>query len=195
MKKFLFVLLILTLVSGVYAQKINLIGGLSLSRYDVESLEYIIPQSGPVWRYKPGYIQGVGIEFKIIKGLTCEADVLYYQKGSTYILGQGSKHTYYLNTISIPLLIKIAFLPDSLPYILAGGEYSVILSHIEDSRDLMEITEKYDYGILLGAGFDLKIPGISLFIESRYHIGLRDMEIREFERQTRALAIIVGIKI
>lgn len=195
LKKFLFLLSILFLVSGAYAQKINLIGGMSFSRYHVEGLGYIPPPFGPVWRYKPGFIQGIGIEFKIIKRLSLEADVLYFQKGSNYTLGPGSKLNYNLNTISFPLLVKFAFLPDSLPYILTGGEFSIILSHMVDGRDLMESTEKHDYGILLGVGYDFKIPRFSFFIEARYHIGLTDIEIRDFERKTRALALIIGIKI
>ena len=199
MKKFLFILLILLLVSGAYAQKINLIGGMSLSKYIVEWSGSGPEPPGLILHHRnnTGFLGGMGIEFKIIKRLTLEADVMYFQKGSKYTPTPGSTITYDLNTLSIPALIKFAFLPDSLPYILAGGEFSLILSHKVDGFDLTESTKKYDYGIVLGVGNNFKIPGASLFIEARYYIGLKDIEFypSEVKRRTRALAVIIGIKI
>jgi len=193
-------LLILTLVSGAYAQKINLIGGMSLSRYDVEGLVYAPPPFGPVWRYNSGFIGGMGIEFKVFKFLRFEVDALYFQKGSNYGLMPGDKIIYNLNTISFPLLFKFSFLPDSFPYILAGGEFSIILSHKRDGLDLTD--KKSDYGIILGVGNNIKILRASFFIEARYHIGLSDIN-RDVVwlwndntiMQIRALAVIVSIKI
>lgn len=202
MKKFLFILLILVLVSAAYAQKINLIGGMSLSRYHVEELVYAPPPFNPVWRYNSGFIGGMGIEFKAFRFLRFEADALYFQKGSNYSLMPGDKAIYNLNTISFSILVKFAFLPDSLPYILAGGEFSIILSEKCNGMDSTVSREKNDRGILLGVGNNIKIPGASFFVEARYHIGLSDInrtdEIfgwNDITMQTRALAVIVGIKI
>jgi len=185
MKKTLFILLILILVSAAYAQKINFIGGMSLSRYHVEGLVYAPPPFGPVWRYNSGFIGGMGIEFKVFWFLRFEADALYFQKGSNYSLMPGDKSICNLNTISFPILVKFAFLPDSLPYILAGGEFSIILSEKWDGRDSTVSREKNDF-----------------FVEARYHIGLSDINKAvdiwgwdDYKTQTRALAVIVGIKI
>jgi len=202
MKKTLFILLILILVSAAYAQKINFIGGMSLSRYHVEGLVYAPPPFGPVWRYNSGFIGGMGIEFKVFWFLRFEADALYFQKGSNYSLMPGDKSICNLNTISFPILVKFAFLPDSLPYILAGGEFSIILSEKWDGRDSTVSREKNDRGIILGVGNNIKIPGASFFLEARYHIGLSDINKADdiwgwdqITMQTRTLAIIIGVKI
>lgn len=204
MKKFLFVLFILLIVSGAYAQKINLIGGMSLSKYIVEWTGSGPEPIGLVLHHQnsTGFLGGMGIEFKIIKRLRLEADVMHFQKGSQYIPSPGNTIAYDLNTLSIPVLIKFALLSDSLPYILAGGELSIILSHKRNGYDLADSPEKYDYGIILGIGNNIKILGVSLFFEARYHIGLTDIdledriiELEDIKRQTRALAIIVGLKI
>jgi len=121
-KKFLLILLIFLLVSGAYAQKIKIIGGVNLSKYPQEPALLWITDAAfrhePA--YKKGFLGGIGIEFTLTKNIALEIDGLFLQKGSHYVYGYNKEGNikHILDVISIPLLIKFKLLQGSSPYIL-----------------------------------------------------------------------------
>lgn len=204
MKKFLFIFLSLVFVSRLYAQEFKFIGGISYSRYTIRPEVYVSPFFPPSeYNYEKnnarGYLLGVGIEFSLSKILAIEVDSLYFQKGcSIYYREIPDMRWYYtLNTFSIPILLKIKLPSKPLAYILGGGEFSYILSHKEQGRDITENTKIFDYGLILGGGLEIKMSNNKLFIEGRYHIGLGNItkENLRFESiKTNALLLIVALK-
>lgn len=192
MKKYLFIFLSILLVSVTYAHGFKFMGGLNLSKYAVE------PEvSGIEWKNKTGFLAGAGIDISLVPPIAIEIDALYFQKGSKVEV-LGVEQDYTLNVISIPALLRIKFLPGPSPYILGGGEFSLILSHEFEEEDIKENFKSFDYGLVFGAGFEMKMPGASLFIEGRYNIGMNNIikdPVGDESIKTKAIVVIVGIKI
>lgn len=221
MKKFLFVLFSIALVSAAHAQEFKLISGLNISKYillpDLNQ-ENIGVESVRKSNYKTGFTLGCGVEFALSKNIAFEIDWLYSQKGckietepvyhvqEEVIFPTTTKYT--LHLFSIPVLLKIKLLPDSFPYlyILGGGEFSFVLTHRYtyifngggDGLNITENTKYLDYGFLFGGGFEIRSEVASLFIEIRYHLGLQNISKDYFKFEsikTRTAALILGFKI
>jgi len=200
MKKSLFILLILTLVSGAYAQKIKFIQGISLSRYAVQPTRYHDPWWGIDSDYRPEYIRGliigVGAEFVLSENLSLEIDQLYFQKGSR-VEAENLLYpfNFKLDVMSFPVLFKIR--PPSGPpiYFLGGGEFSITLSH----GGYTEETRMFEWGVVLGYGFDIKISEKLFCMEMRYHFGLNNIlkeNLQYFTSiKTNGFAFILGFDI
>ncbi len=163
-----------------------------LAKYAVE------PEgAGVEWKNKTGSILGAGIELFSVPHISLEIEGLYFRKGSK-VESIGVEGDYTLDVISIPALIKVKIMPGPSPYILGGGEFSYILTHKLDGVDIKNTTKSFDYGVIFGAGYEMSMPGASLFFEGRYHLGvaniLKDPTPGE-SLKTKALVVIVGIKI
>lgn len=217
MKKFLFIFLSLIFVSRLYAHDIKFMLGGNLSKYGISPEVYYDSVLGDDYTYeissKKGFLLGCGIEFVLTRNVSIEIDGLYFQKGSRIqqfysLLEIGVfPQNYTLYVISIPLLLNIKFLSGSSPYVLGGGEFSFILSHgytsvlngrTGDWISIKEFTQSFDYGLVLGAGFEVKMETTSFFIEGRYYHGLRNIikgSIDWESTKTRAVALILGFKI
>jgi len=192
MKKFLLIFLTIILVSTTHAYGFKFMAGGHLSKYSVE------PEgAGVEWKNKMGFLVGGGIELFSVPYISLEIEGLYFRKGSKVeIIGVEGDYT--LDVISIPALIKVKIMPGPSPYVLAGGEFSYILTHKLDDVDIKNTTKSIDYGVIFGAGYEMSMPGASLFFEGRYHLGvaniLKDPAPGE-SLKTKALLVIVGIKI
>jgi len=192
MKKFLLIFLTIILVSTTHAYGFKFMAGGHLSKYAVE------PEgAGVEWKNKMGFLVGGGIELFSVPYISLEIEGLYFRKGSKVeIIGVEGDYT--LDVISIPALIKVKIMPGPSPYVLAGGEFSYILTHKLDDVDIKNTTKSIDYGVIFGAGYEMSMPGASLFFEGRYHLGvaniLKDPAPGE-SLKTKALVVIVGIKI
>ncbi len=195
MKRLLVVSFTLLTVSGVYPLELKFIGGSSLSRYIISPEKYYYDWY-PIVRYsyesfyKPGFLWGAGVEVSLAKNVAIEIDGIYFRKGSEVKMFRDdvlyAKKNYVLNMVSLPVLVKIKFLPDSSPYILHGGELSYLLSHKfkrtyeqpedvppqEETIDIKEETKNFTFGVIVGGGFEIKTRWISFFVEARYHFGL-----------------------
>jgi hypothetical protein len=217
LKKILFILLFIVLVSGVNAQEIKFIVGGSLSKYDIYPEVYFDSDRGDEYRYeissKTGFLLGTGIEFTLARNISFEIDVLYLQKGTKvhkvysqieiFVFPQ----EYTLQVISIPVLLKIKFLRGTSPYILGGHEWSFILSHgfssrfegqIGDFASIKEFTETLESSLVFGGGLEMKKKSILFFIEGRYHYGLNNIIKGQPDwtsAKTSTTVLLVGFKI
>jgi len=205
MKKFLFIFLSIFLASKAYTLEFKFMGGATLSKYTgwpgpclieiyIEGCNFLCQKN-----YKPGFLVGGGFEFSFSKKMAFEIDWLYFQKGcKTKPCCPAAKGITVpiddtLNVLSIPALLKIKFQPNSSPYVLSGGEFSIILSHKMNGEDITEHTQNFDYGLVLGGGFDIKLREFTFFIEGRYHLGLRN--IMPSVRETKAIVLLLGFKV
>jgi outer membrane protein with beta-barrel domain/SH3 domain-containing protein len=147
---------------------------------------------------KMGLLGGIGYEFGGQMGV--EIDFLYMQKGVKFAgiyntNGAGTGVDFdvkvKLDVVTIPVLFKFKLAPGSTPYLLAGGEIGYILSSkldydavnletdeiytgTEDLKD-QENMNSIDYGLVLGAGYELIGGPVPLSIEARYHMGLANL--------------------
>lgn len=206
MKKSLIVLLNIIMASALYADAFKLMGGLNLAKYSLS------PKEGSIdWSYKLGFCVGGGFEIGLVEDdiIAVEVDgFLIQKKGSraeTSALND-SKSDYHLNTLCVPVISKIKFKYDSAFYVLGGGAVSLVLSHKFERKmgskkeqiDLKEDTKNFDFGLVLGCGYEMKVNKYQrFFIEGRYHLGfvnlLRDSEESQSVRGN-AILIILGIK-
>jgi opacity protein-like surface antigen len=128
------------------------------------------------------------------------------------------------NEVSVPVLLKFRLLPGTTPYVLAGGEVGYILSSSMDwsytsgdqtekgKEDLLKKDEngevyinQLDYGAVFGGGFEVRLAGLTLSVEGRYHLGqanlLKQTKAGEGGGQkdedyirSKALVVMAGIK-
>jgi hypothetical protein len=192
MKKFLLIFLTIVFVSATHAYGFKVIGGGHLAKYAVE------PEAAQtVWKNKMGFLIGGGIELFSVPHISLEIEALYFRKGSKVEV-IGVEGDYVLDEISVPALVKIKFLPGPSPYVVGGGEFSYILTHKLDDVDIKEDYKSFDYGLIFGAGYEMSMPGASLFFEGRYHLGMANLLENPGPGEslkTKALVVIVGIKI
>ena len=220
MRNFLFILLIIALVSEINAHEFKIFGGNNLSRYTVTPETY----QGFDWfegseyrnenRYKQGLLVGGGIEFSFSKNIAIEVDILYFQKGSDRLLRRDGvpyiKTDFKLREICLPILLKLRLCRASTPYLLGGFEFAYILSHdsaeveidLEEQepieRNLKDSTESFDFVAVLGAGIEMNIRGVTFFVEGRYHLGILNIMSKYYQFETlktNSEVLLFGIKI
>jgi len=192
MKKFLLIFLSFILVSATHAYGFKLMGGGHLTKYVV--LPEVVADE---WNNKVGFLVGGGIELFKVPHISLDVDAFYSRKGSKYVSG-ATETEFVLDVISITPVVRVKFLPGPSPYVLGGGEFSYILTHKLDDVDIKDQTKSYDYGLVFGAGYQMSMPGASLFFEGRYHLGLANI-LKDPDpgdsMKTKGLIILVGIKI
>ena len=192
MKKVFLICLTIILVSTTHAYGFKLMAGGHLANYAVEP-EVV----GDEWKYKTGFLVGGGIELFSVPHISLDLDGFYFRKGCKF-KSATEELDYTLDVISITPLVRVKFLPGPSPYVLGGGEFSYILTHKSDDVDIKANYKSFDYGLVFGAGYQMSMPGASLFFEGRYHLGvvniLKDPAPGE-SRKTKTLVVIVGIKI
>jgi hypothetical protein len=222
MKRLCALVLFLCFVSAGQAQQLKFFAGPAISHYSAEW-----PYYGNVWfagahlnpfeNRRMGFMAGGGLEIALNKIISFELDGLYFQKGSTfegtYWFGNTYRYTYVLSGISVPLIVKFEFLPRPFPYFLSGLEFSYLTAHTRvrsyrtvgpyewkemPKENLIDETRRFDFGPVVGLGFEARLHKISLFLEARYSLGLVDLPVRrdplQPEPRTSSLVILSGIK-
>ncbi len=233
MKKFLHLFLILVIVSGAYAHEVKIFGGSNFSRYTISPETYqgyvdgwpfpIPAECRYEGSYKTGILVGIGVEFPLTGIFYLEIDGFYSRKGSRFTLFgftstnyiYSKKINYFLDTLSLPVLLKIKFLPRSSPYVFGGVEPSFIMSHnyresigwhiVPPAEEewgyrlsLKHITKSINYGSVIGGGFELKKEKASVFIEVRSRLGIKNIITSEHNHlqsiKTNDIAVLFGFK-
>ncbi len=193
MKKGVLIFLTIILVSTTHAYGFKFMAGGHLAKYAVEP-EVV----GDEWKNKTGVLVGGGIELFSVPNISLDIDAFYFRKGSKF-KSATEELDYTLDVISVTPLIRVKFLPGPSPYVLGGGEFSYILTHKSDDTDIKANYKSFDYGLVFGAGYQMSMPGASLFFEGRYHLGLaniyKDPLDPDASLKTKAFVVIVGIKI
>lgn len=140
------------------------------------------------------FFGGLGLEFPLSRVLELEFEVLYKETGGQHRVDTGFFDSYLyefqLKEISFPLLLQTHFWKKSRPYLLAGIDFSFILSHrcqifyrpevgqIQQKvmeADLKSLTRKTDLALVLGLGFEVAVNKRKISVEGRYGLGLPDL--------------------
>ncbi len=204
MKKFLVMALAALCVAAVLPQTLSagvgIKGGLSLSKYSYTSAEPM-----PFTMENLTGLVG-GVYFNMGLGpLSFQPEILYARMGMKYSF-EGATVEYQTNYIQVPLLLKVSVIPAGpiQPVVYAGGYGSYLLSakgvmtseEGSDSGDLDDMYQKYDYGLVGGAGIEFKLPGVKLSLEGRYNLGLANVwkDAEEGESlKNRSIMVLLGV--
>ncbi|MBU4269094.1 MAG: outer membrane beta-barrel protein [Acidobacteria bacterium] len=182
---------------------VKLMGGMAMANLNIS--ETIPPEAKKT--SKMGFMGGLGFESGGM--IAFEVDLLYSpggavfkavdpaQKGKLAISGTG---------ISLPIMLKVRFLPGTSPYILAGGEIGYILNQkvvvtandgTTTEEDITDEINRLFYGLVFGGGVELKAGGMNLLLEARYRLGLsnlaKDPDPGQYVKAT-ALMFLLGVK-
>ena len=170
-------------------------GGLNLAKYTGGNED-------TNWKYKTGFLGGLGIELDLTFRTLFEVDILFFQKGSKTESSIGEeKHVLY--AVSVPVLLRSKFFHGTSPYIAGGVEFTGVIANIkkiegEENVDLSGTTKRLIYGLVFGGGFEMELKEeLFLFIEARYHHGIRNLLLQPEMGQTRkttAFVLMIGIR-
>ncbi len=191
MKKVLVFLLLLSIPIVSQAQSVKLVGGINLA--DFRSVSGSYPENP---KSNTRFAAGLGFESGGEK-VFWEVDVLYFQKGCRAETGE-IRGNFNLDEISVPVLLKLKFAPETSPFLLAGGEAAYVISYKNtegNKTDLKEFTKSFDYGLVFGGGLQLVMDTFGINIEARYHYGLADLgkEGSDSHFKTSTLVFTAGL--
>ena len=132
--------------------------------------------------------------FNMICGV--QTEINYSQRGWNEKIDDGSNNTYTrtMNYVEIPLLAHLAFGKDALDkgvkfFVNMGPQVAFFLNEKEKMSDQWDpssrpngvvqqygkmVENKFDYGILGGAGLELSTKAGHFILEGRYYYGLSD---------------------
>ncbi len=118
---------------------------------------------------------GAALEMNLLL-ISVEADLLYSPRG---VVNQDGSETN-LNYLSIPVVAKLKLFPMLIhPYLLAGPEFSYLLSAKSNGTDIKDSVKGQDMGIVIGGGLEFSILGKAAYAEARYVYGLRNISTEE----------------
>jgi opacity protein-like surface antigen len=204
-----------------FSNGVMLQGGLSLASMSHSAADTQEYDEAEFKKRKTGFLGGLGFDMGQRIGL--EVDFFYMQKGITYsgsVTEEGVTYSgegkVMLDEVCAPVLLKVRFLPGSTPFIVAGGEIAFVLSNKvkwsftdpgtqelkKGTEDIIDNTNRIDFGLVFGAGYELNLRGGSLVLQGRYHLGLANVLKNEATDQaeesswvkTNAIVFLVGFK-
>lgn len=204
---------------SVYPVKLGVKGGFSMAKMspfddidiDTNFFEY---------HYLNGYLVGLFVEIPLSRGLLFQPEAMITRKGvnitddspkffsEDYYLEIDIKYSY----LEIPALFKLNLGKGGniSPYLLAGPymafKFSATYRAVEDhdlgyfeSEGDIETAKSIDFGVIIGAGAQIKAGNGKLLLEVRYSIGLADAfdglssEINDtFKSKHSMLVFVVG---
>ncbi len=204
MKKSFVVVLAALCVAALVPQAlqagVGLKGGLSLSKFQLTSTEPPDFAFGNL-RYFVGGLS-LGLNLGIV---SIQPEVLYTRMGARYAVDPDFLE-YRFDYIQVPVMLRINVIPAGpvRPFICGGGYGSYLIKAtgvmesggVRDEQDLADTFQKYDYGVVGGAGLAFHLPGITLTAEGRYNLGLmnilKDPSVGESVKN-RSIMALVGI--
>lgn len=206
MKKRVIVFLAVTCAAALVPQAleagVGLKVGFSLARIHQTSAEPL-PFA---WEDLPFFVGGLSFEGGRAL-ISLQPELLYVRMGGTYTIDSDNGLEYRFQYIQVPVMLKldiIAFGP-LRPFVDAGAYGSFLLkaegvmkaAGVTTKAGFTEDYERYDYGIVGGAGLTLKLPVVSLSVEGRFNYGLmniiKDPAAGEAIKN-RCLMVLVGIR-
>lgn len=182
---------------------VKLLAGLSMSNLNVsETIPATAKKSA-----KMGFMGGLGYESGGM--IAFELDLLYSPGGAVIKATDPAvkeKYAFSGTAITLPIMLKVRFMPGTTPYILAGGEIGYLLSQkivmtaadgTSTEYDALDHVNRLIYGLVFGGGLELQSGGMNLLFEARYRLGLsnlyKDPEPGTYIKPT-ALMFLLGVK-
>jgi hypothetical protein len=149
------------------------------------------------WANKTGFCAGAYLSFKLSKYLAFQPEVLVSRKGLK-VDQVTTTNTFNIDFLEIPLLIKLTLSPGSSisPCLHAGPFAAIKLNDNVITGAGVPPISKFDYGITFGGGFDVKLGGNILTLETRYTMGLKNIsEDASMTVKSKVLSFIIGLEL
>jgi hypothetical protein len=172
----------------------------------------------------PRFSAGAFIEYDISEKFAVQLNLLYNQKGEKYLTTIVEDFEGFLSTgligitdievintydyLSVPVFIKMKFFKsDAKPYIIAGPEFSYLISaNQKTDLDIMIIDldttlanqsikddiQSIEWAFNFGAGLEFPVSSYKGFIEGRYGLGLTFFN-KEGEENTKNNVVYLNI--
>lgn len=174
-------LLVLFFSMSASAQhRIGVIGGLNIANVDAEFDDATMDVSN-----KTVFGLGGVVDLRLNENFSLYMQPLYQQKGALVTEVEDNLEFPFMFAFwELPVFLKAEFGSTVRPYLIAGPTVGYLLSadtEVEYSGvtftgDLKEVTEDFDFGLGFGAGLRYPIGTVSIFVESRYTLGLVNMQ-------------------
>jgi len=193
---FLAVAVAAALVPQALEAGIGIKGGFSLARFAQESN---VPPSFD-WEDLPFFAGGLsfGSGFGFV-GL--QTEILYVRMGGkNEAISLENRFDY----IQLPVLLKLIIIPGGpVRPVIYGGGYGAYLIKAKgllgtEEADLTDGYERFDYGLVAGAGLEFKLAVVGLSVEARYNYGLSNViknPAAGESMKNRCLMVLFGISI
>jgi hypothetical protein len=203
---------------GALGPDIKLYGGATSSWYSEPPDGLMIPEVSFAIRHLRRAVAGIGVDLPLNRLLSLDFGIQYIGKGTRAPLQYQNgplveRHVYKLDQVSVPVGLKLRFLPESTPYVVAGGELAYVLSHkltvysdpmlpvMPYTVDLKGETRRTDLSAMAGAGIEVVHKRLCMFAEARYYLGLANLNngaggyLDDYPTiKTRAFCLVAGIK-
>ncbi|MGE5409586.1 MAG: porin family protein [Clostridiales bacterium] len=141
-----------------------------------------------------GFSFGIMEVYRSNQLLSLEADLLYSQKGTKYLIEQIYHTTYTLEYLSLPILAKL-YLPEISflkTHLDLGPSFNYLISYQKEIQvqydpnktylfyypspiDYNKNLNSFDMGLIAGLGFDCQLFSHTISLDTRYEIGLTDI--------------------
>jgi hypothetical protein len=206
MKKFIIAVVaavVLTaLVPSALQAGVGFKGGLSWSSLTWASTEPIPFTFGTLQNYVGGVFFDIGLGF-----VSIQPEILYVRMGGEYEVDELNSLELRHQYIQAPLLLRFNVIPAGpvRPFVCAGGYGAYLIKSegvmdidgVVEKSDVTEDYQRFDYGVVGGAGVMFKLGVVALSIEGRYNYGLANMlkdPAAGDSMKNRSLMALVGIK-
>ena len=221
MKHSILFIISLTCAFATKAQHIVFIPKLGTSIHTLKGDDYYDYER----KSQVGFAGGIGAEIGLSKEnrFALQPELLFVTKGAKFIdtpkdgFVRGDD-VYKLNYLEIPVLLKVSTRPNKVTFfanagpslaIGIGGKFKfidvnknttslpIVFKNTTDINDV-NINPRIDYGFQLGAGMNYKIGTFKMVFETRYGLGLNEIENKSrlgIKMVNRFLLVIVGVLI
>jgi len=160
--------------------RIGFVGGLNIASFSG------VNEDGEDLNFSSRTIFGLGVvlDLALKPNLSLLFEPMYLQKGAELTFDEGILGKFEAAYLEVPVFFKFALGSRTVrPYVMAGPTIGFNLSHElqfsafeqDFENNLKKLTKPIDFGLGFGAGVSFPISNISIFIESRYRLGLSDV--------------------
>jgi hypothetical protein len=177
MKRWVVTWLVVTFVAAAaplaLEADVGIKGGFSLAKFEQKS-DSPLPFA---WKGLPFFAGGLSFESGF-GYLFFESDLLYVRMGGRY---EPAELEYRFDYIQVPILVKLKIVPAGpvRPFLCGGGYGAYLIKATgimgTEEADLTEDHERFDFGVVGGAGLSIRLPGVTLSVEGRYNLGLMNL--------------------
>jgi hypothetical protein len=167
-------------ISASAQHRLGVIGGLNVAEFYVDVKE-------PTVKYATKTVLGIGgvVDLRLSENFRLYLQPMYLQKGAHVTDTMDNIEFPFKSAfLELPIFLKAEFGHTFRPYLMAGPTVGFLLSSkvegeysgITFKGDLKEVTESSDFGIGFGAGVNYSLSAVTIFLESRYALGLSNMQ-------------------
>ena len=146
-------------------------------------------ENDDAYTYQTDFVAGIYGQIPVSDYVTIQPELLYARKGASFddVQGQSVDAKLNLDYVEVPVLFKVNLPVENtfFPNLFAGpyASYALTRSYTGDDADALEslsgnpedLFKQTDYGVALGAEFDLTVADVGFTLGGRYDLGLANI--------------------